>query len=233
MKDKQSLEQIRQAGLLGAKALRDAAIEKYYQNPNYCLKCGEIIQIKEKQKVCLIKRKKFCDHSCAAQYSNTNSPNRKRTTDTHGSCVKCGETIYYKKSEKTGEFCKRKLCDKCCVLNCQENGQKFKDRIREEKGFISYEVTKGFLYKQHGSEMARKYINRHSRQVYTNSGLPYKCAVCGYDIHIQICHIKGISSFDDDVLVSDINNINNLISFCSNHHWEFDHGLISDDDLKN
>lgn len=33
---------------------------------------------------------------------------------------------------------------------------------------------------------------------------------------------KATSDFDDDVLIKEINNINNLIGLCPNHHWEFD-----------
>jgi len=53
-----------------------------------------------------------------------------------------------------------------------------------------------------------------------------KCQVCGYDKHIEVCHRKAISDFPDSALLSEINNEQNLLALCCNHHWEFDHGLL-------
>jgi len=53
------------------------------------------------------------------------------------------------------------------------------------------------------------------------------CAICGYTNHYEICHIKSVSSFPPDALiVKEINNINNLIALCPNHHWEFDNDIL-------
>lgn len=50
------------------------------------------------------------------------------------------------------------------------------------------------------------------------------CIECGYNKHIQIAHVKAISSFKLDTLVSVINDESNLLPLCPNCHWEFDHG---------
>lgn len=65
-----------------------------------------------------------------------------------------------------------------------------------------------------------------ARHVYKKLKLPYSCAICNYDHHIEICHIKGISSFPEDATIAQINNPSNLVALCPNHHWEFDNGLI-------
>ena len=52
-----------------------------------------------------------------------------------------------------------------------------------------------------------------------------KC-FCGYDKHVEVCHIKPISSFSLDTLISMINVESNLRLLCPNHHWEYDHGLL-------
>ncbi len=49
------------------------------------------------------------------------------------------------------------------------------------------------------------------------------CQRCGYDKHVEVCHIKPISEYDLDTLISVINDPSNLIVLCPNHHWEFDH----------
>lgn len=42
-----------------------------------------------------------------------------------------------------------------------------------------------------------------------------------------MAHIKAVSEFSDDTLISEINDINNLVGLCPNHHWEYDHGLLN------
>jgi len=49
-----------------------------------------------------------------------------------------------------------------------------------------------------------------------------KCEKCGYDKHVEACHIKPISSFTEDTLIDTINHPDNLIALCPNCHWEFD-----------
>ena len=46
----------------------------------------------------------------------------------------------------------------------------------------------------------------------------YKCFVCGYNNHVEIAHIKAVSDFDKEAELSEINNINNLVALCPNHH---------------
>jgi predicted restriction endonuclease len=53
-----------------------------------------------------------------------------------------------------------------------------------------------------------------------------KCKVCNYEKHIEVCHIKPVSDFNDNTLITDINDLNNLVALCPNHHWEFDAGII-------
>lgn len=49
---------------------RKAAIESYYLSPNICAYCNSIIHITEDEKVADVKKKKFCNHSCAAKLNN-------------------------------------------------------------------------------------------------------------------------------------------------------------------
>jgi len=45
------------------------------------------------------------------------------------------------------------------------------------------------------------------------------CQQCGYEKHVEICHIKPISSFPLDTEIDVVNDINNLIVLCPNCHW--------------
>lgn len=49
-----------------------------------------------------------------------------------------------------------------------------------------------------------------------------KCERCGYDKHVEVCHINAINSFDMESLMSEINAKDNLIVLCPNCHWEMD-----------
>lgn len=53
------------------------------------------------------------------------------------------------------------------------------------------------------------------------------CANCGYSKHVQLAHIKAISSFPDTATLGEINSPENIIQLCPNCHWEFDNGLLS------
>ena len=59
------------------------------------------------------------------------------------------------------------------------------------------------------------------------SDRPQVCISCGYDKHVEVCHIKGISSFSPDTLISVVNAPDNLALLCPNCHWEFDKGLLA------
>jgi predicted restriction endonuclease len=64
-----------------------------------------------------------------------------------------------------------------------------------------------------------------AKKKYIESGRKLKCECCGYDKYVQICHIKGISTFHLDRKIIDINHLDNLVALCPNHHWEFDKGI--------
>lgn len=70
-------------------------------------------------------------------------------------------------------------------------------------------------------------IRSLARMAYRKSSLPQSCAVCGYDSHYEVCHIKPINGFLPSEFVGDVNKLSNLVALCPNHHWEFDHGILS------
>lgn len=69
-------------------------------------------------------------------------------------------------------------------------------------------------------------LRDYSRRLYTNSGKPRECGICGYDKHYEVCHIKPLKDFPDEATVLEVNNLDNLIALCRNHHWEMDHDLL-------
>ncbi len=78
---------------------------------------------------------------------------------------------------------------------------------------------------------AAKYqVSAHLRTIarynYDKANLPRVCANCGYDKHVEICHVKAINSFPAETPVAVINDVANLVALCPNCHWEFDHSLL-------
>lgn len=69
--------------------------------------------------------------------------------------------------------------------------------------------------------LIRKNARSYSKYIY-----PLKCMLCNYDKHFEVCHIKPLNSFDNNVTLYEVNNKTNLIHLCPNCHWEFDHNLI-------
>lgn len=46
------------------------ALDRYYANPAKCQNCSCIIQVSEGRKPSLVKKQKFCSHSCSAKHNN-------------------------------------------------------------------------------------------------------------------------------------------------------------------
>lgn len=52
------------------------------------------------------------------------------------------------------------------------------------------------------------------------------CQNCGYNKHVEVCHIKPIASYSEDTKLDEINCIDNLVVLCPNCHWELDNGVL-------
>jgi len=116
-----------------------------------------------------------------------------------GSCVSCNTGIS-----------KRKIYCNECLPNKEIDWSN-----------ISYlEIRRRYNYQKNSL------IRMLARRCYRKLGAPKRCAVCGYSKHYNVCHRKPVHSFDPGALISEINDIRNLVALCPNHHWEFDNGLL-------
>ena len=140
----------------------------------------------------------FCSRSCAAKINNKKHPKRE----------------------------KKKMC-KGCLLQIYAGNTWCKECFveKEEKRFLSNK-TKGEMSLKTGYP-SNKYrqIRNNAMIVAKNHNLLKKPCKCGYSKHVEICHIKPISTFSDETLVSEINDISNLVQMCPNCHWEFDNNV--------
>lgn len=91
---------------------------------------------------------------------------------------------------------------------------------------VDLETKDSLLTKRKNYQSYRSAIRKRAEKVFSDSGKPLKCAICGYDNHVEIAHIRPVSDFPGDTLISEINSKDNLIALCPNHHWEYDHGIL-------
>ena len=155
----------------------------------------------------------FCCHDCYAKFKVgkkdaqiTNKVLKKYY------CKKCGKLIGNGWQQTGG----RTICDSCPK--------------RSGKNYVDWSKITIYDLKQRNKNKPPSHFHGHirglSRAIYKNSNQPYKCKVCGYDAHIEVCHIKPIKDFSEDTSISIVNDIKNLVALCPNHHWELDHGIL-------
>lgn len=77
------------------------------------------------------------------------------------------------------------------------------------------------------SQVCRRALAKHARTKALS--MRQECAVCGYALHVECCHLIRVGDFPADALVSEINAISNLVLLCPNHHWELDRGVLGYD----
>jgi len=148
-------------------------------------------------------------------------------------CKECGKVIVVKEHEMCSEVRKKIYCNRSCSVthtNRNRERKKKEKEVKEKKPIFNYlkGVTKKEFFDSKGVYYKfRAVIRKQAHYIYHLNNGEKKCCVCGYDKHIEVCHIKSVSSFGDNDLITDINSINNLIGLCPNHHWEFDNGLIN------
>ena len=128
---------------------------------------------------------------------------------------------------KTNKRNKKNKTDKCSCGNvkmkkskkCQTCANKLKKENLLNKSIEETSHSNGTGHKF-------TYIRQVARNFKIKEGKPKLCSICGFKHHVEVCHIKAISSFSTDTKISVVNNLNNLIYLCPNHHYMFDHDLI-------
>ena len=143
-------------------------------------------------------------------------------------CEYCGEPILPREGERLQDVKKRKFCNRQCGGKYRTSRTLKKEKKpRAIKEPMTPNKTKGELFaKRTNWQSARSSIRELARKAYIASGKPMGCFVCGYTHHVQVCHKKAVSDFDDKALVKEINDIDNLVALCPNHHWEFDNKIL-------
>lgn len=128
-----------------------------------------------------------------------------------------GKAIGYTNS--ISSYIKGKILERCSTLGMEPKLQVLSPLLLKTKGEL--------LSERKNYQSCRSSIRKLAEKIYTDSNKPLKCAICGYDKHVEIAHIKAVSDFEDSAIIAEINSIDNLIALCPNHHWEYDNGIIN------
>lgn len=191
------------------------------RSSQYCSnKCRASLQISAKEVPCnscglMVRRmlsdlKKadgiaYCSRSCAAKENNRKYPKRKP----EGACKTCGSP------------CKSKLT--YCYSCFRAGLSSFKAMtLGDYRNSLSIKGKHKSWHNVHARLFARSW-NKELRQ------LP--CQKCQYSLHVELAHIKSVSSFPDTATLWEVNAPENLLVLCRNCHWELDHGTIQLKDI--
>jgi hypothetical protein len=158
----------------------------------------------------------FCSLSCRQKKLNT-LPRQRMAPQ--GACIGCSALI--RKS--------RKYCLKC---------RNERPELPFVKSFSSKNIEEQTLREIKDKKKSRPHnrfaqIREHAKTIVSDlidrQDIQKVCCVCQYNKIVHLCHIKGISSFSDETLISTINDLTNLTFLCPNHHAELDSGLLTEE----
>lgn len=69
-------------------------------------------------------------------------------------------------------------------------------------------------------------IRINARKVMKDANVTKECKKCGFNLYVEVCHIKAISDFPPEALIKEINSLDNLMYLCPNCHWRLDHNCL-------
>lgn len=153
---------------------------------------------------------KFCSRSCAAKYTNVMSPKRKVT-----------RTCSFKNCTNLAMNHKTRLCKE----HFGQNNTREKLKLTTIGEFREIRKAKG----EHPSWIHANI--RNLNRSWNKDLIAKPCANCGYSKHVELCHIKAVSSFEDIALIGEVNHPSNIIQLCPNCHWELDNNLLDINNL--
>lgn len=176
-----------------------------------CSECGKEYEIarSEYERKMRLGSLFFCCRSCAAKYNNR-VYKKKTKSEKDDVCPICG-------NKKTPGS---KVCSDC--------EKKRRTSLKRERT-LGYYISKSgdMKYLTHRCQSIRKDARIFME---TESKQEKVCAYCHnheFDDILEVHHIKGILSFDLDAKIKDINNDENLVWLCPNHHTMVEKGMIT------
>lgn len=178
-----------------------------------CKNCGKEFDKLERE---ILKHPNhFCSKNCSASFNNKG---KQRNPPKIRICKQCKTEYFYKRKSNSYNFC----------TECYSNNKiRISDYIKTLS--IGEYRNKISVQGKHPS-----WINSHIRlftRKWNEKLRVLPCQYCGYDKHVELCHIKPIISFPDESILGTVNGEDNILVLCPNHHWEFDNGYITLEDI--
>ena len=188
-----------------------------------CLQCKKNFERTKGQ----VKRgkNKFCSSSCAAIYNNKAGKGKRkfgpeRVIFTHCKIEECGKLI-----GNDNTFCPEHKLKKSVLNQTIEEVESPKIKQQLDKTIKEVESSTRIRASRFSS------IRDSARRAIDKAEILKACLICGYDTVVQVCHLKSISSFPPETKISEVNSLENLVCLCPNHHWEMDHGKLSQENV--
>jgi len=151
----------------------------------------------------------YCSKSCSAQFNNLGVTRNKPVAR---KCKKCDSNFTCQGKHRSISFCQD------CFPRWGEQSNWFKNLTLQEYH------NKNSVKSKHPS-WANSHIRNFCRSWNKDlRNLP--CQRCSYSFHVELCHIKPISSFSGKTTLREINSPDNILILCRNCHWEFDNGKL-------
>lgn len=178
----------------------------------------------------------FCSRSCSNSYNNTIKPKRQ----VEGNCKTCNKLIpsvrtycdfcYQQKIElrhlnKIKKLKIKKEPNKCIDCKKITSCKRCIKCYHTYKRYNTEDTIADIQYHEHHRSACYARIRSRARSIAKSLNWN-SCRFCGYNKHIEIAHIKSISSYSIDTQINIVNHPSNLIPLCRNCHWELDHNLI-------
>lgn len=195
-------------------------IKRTLHKRKYCLVCSPFGQKNTRTLESTPEKRKLPDFkTCTVCNKNLSIENfyvkKNRINLPYPYCKECTST----KAMKSHKITSYDICD--CGNKKTKKSAKCKSCSEQE--FVKLTRLEAEYNKEGNKASKFCRIREHARNIAKINGLSeLPCNKCGYSKHVEICHIKSISDFNDNSLISEINDINNIIQLCPNCHWEFD-----------
>lgn len=199
------------------KRLRAQALDEYVKNPKLCLTCSSPLLPKGNESISFVKKRKYCNSSCAA--SNTNKLYPKRNPE--GICEICSAPI----SKKV------KYCSKVCRTR-----SKYLNKVAKVDSLKELAKREGMSYpeflRHKGSTSVVDYRKRMKLKA-----IEYKggfCVICGYSRSVRALTFHHLDPRRKDFSISGKTflwekvkaELDKCVLVCSNCHAEIHDGLI-------
>lgn len=106
----------------------------------------------------------------------------------------------------------------------------YQEKLKNDKDYISTLTLADYTERESIKRLhaSSKFANiRGLNRSWNKDLLQLPCYNCGYSKHVELAHIKSLSSFPSTTTVGEVNHPANVVQLCPNCHWEFDNGLLT------